>query len=89
MWKVSVIALAVVLSGAGVWYAQINRRETNRAVRAVITGNVIIDGSSLNGNQAALLKSSLAVDGDLHLRRLPDGKVALEGNLNVRRLFPN
>jgi hypothetical protein len=33
---------------------------------------------AFRGDQAALLKSSLAVDGDLHLRRLPDGKVALE-----------
>jgi hypothetical protein len=89
MQKVPVIALAVMLSGAGVSYAQMNRRETNRAVRGVITGNVIIDGSSLNGDQTALFKSSLAVDGDLHLRRLPDGEVAVEGNLNVRRLFPN
>lgn len=70
MQNVSVIALAVMLSGAGVWYAQMNRRETNRAVRGVIIGNVVIDGSSLAGDQAALLRSSLAVDGDLHLRSL-------------------
>jgi hypothetical protein len=89
MRKVSVIALAVMLSSAGLWYVQ-NRLPTNRTERAAIaiTGDVVINSSGL-GAEAALLKGTLAVEGDLHLRRLPDGTVALEGYLNARRPFSN
>jgi hypothetical protein len=45
--------------------------------------NVVVDGNPLQvGNLVS--SNSLAVDGDLKMRSLPDGKVALEGNLNVR-----
>lgn len=87
MRKVSIIVLAVMLSSVGLWYAQY-RRATNRTERAAIartvTGNVVINGSS--ADQAALLKGTLAVEGDLHLRGLPDGTVVLEGNLNAQRI---
>jgi hypothetical protein len=54
-----------------------------------IVGNVLINRGSFSDNNAALSSivlpnESSAVDGDLHMHLLPDGKVALEGNLNVR-----
>lgn len=84
MRTISVVTLAVMLCGATLWYAQMNRRETSTAERGVITGNVVINGSTLGGDRTALLKHSLAMDGDLSLVAGADGTIALEGNLNVR-----
>ena len=83
---VSIIVLVALSSGAGFWLgqAQANRRDGS-AARPAISGNVnvVVGGDSL-GAGSAVLSSSLAVDGDLQMRSLPNGKVALQGNLNVR-----
>ena len=90
MRKASIVVLTVLLSGAALWFAQVNQLDTNMAGRTIIAGNVVVNGSSFGVDQAALLQGALAVvEGELHLRRLPDGKVALEGNLDVRRSLSN
>jgi hypothetical protein len=86
MRNISVILLVVLSSGAGFWLGQarVNRPDVS-TTRPSVSGNinVVVDGNPLQvGNLVS--SNSLAVDGDLKMRSLPDGKVALEGNLNVR-----
>jgi hypothetical protein len=86
MRNISVILLVVLSSGAGFWLGQarVNRSDVS-TTRPSVSGNinVVVVGNPLQvGNLVS--SNSLAVDGDLKMRSLPDGKVALEGNLNVR-----
>ena len=86
MRNLSIIVLLVLSSGAGFWLGQAhaNRRDWSMA-RPSVSGNinVVVDGDlSQAGN--AVRSNSLAVDGDLQMRSLPNGKLALEGNLNMR-----
>lgn len=82
----SIIVLVVLSSSVGFWLGQshANRGDGNTA-RPSSSGNinVIVDADSLRAG-SAVLSNSLAVDGDLKMRSLPNGKVGLEGNLNVR-----
>ena len=86
MRKLSVIVWVVLSSGAGFWLGQAHEARRNASTtRPSVSGNIngVVDGNSLRvGN--AVLSDSLAVDGDLQMRSLPNGKVALAGNLNVR-----
>ena len=82
----SIIALVVLSSGAGFWLGQAhaNRRDGS-ATRPAISGNVkVVVGGDALGVGNAVLSNSLAVDGDLQMRSLASGKLALQGNLNVR-----
>ena len=49
----------------------------------VLSIKVVADGHPLQAG-TAVLSNSLAVDGDIHMRSLLNGNVALEGNLDVR-----
>ena len=86
MRNLSIIALIVLSSGAGFWLGQAHatRRDGSNA-RPSVSGNinVVVDGDPLQAG-TAVLSNSLAVDGDLQMRSLSNGKVALEGNLNAR-----
>jgi len=84
MRNTSILVLIALLSGVGLWYARLNLRVANTTQRT-ITGDVVIDGQSLLVNGAVLPNGALALAGDLHMRSLPDGRVVLEGNLNVSR----
>jgi hypothetical protein len=87
--QLSIIVLVALSSGAGFWLGQahVNRRDWSTA-RPTFSGNVnvVVDGATLGAGNAVLSNSSnsLAVDGDLKMRSLPNGELALEGNLNVR-----
>ena len=99
MRKVAIITLSVLLSGAGLWYARVNRRPINAAgqnitgnlvveidgasARGTITGNLNIEGASPMADQTALLQGALAVTGNLHTRSLTDGELVLEGDVGV------
>lgn len=48
-----------------------------------ITGNLNVDGVSPFADRTPMLRGALAVEGDLHARPLPNGKLVLEGNLRV------
>ena len=82
----SIIVLVALSSSVGFWFGQshANRHDENatqpRFSRSI---NVAVDGDPLQAG-SAVLANSLAVDGDLKIRSLPNGKVGLEGNLNVR-----
>jgi hypothetical protein len=86
MRKLSIVVLVVLSSGAGFWLGQAhtNRRDGSTA-RPSVSGDitVVVDGDSLQAGEV-VRSGSLAVDGDLQMRSLANGKVALEGNLNVR-----
>jgi len=86
MRKLSIVVLVVLSSGASFWLGQAhaNRRDGNTA-RPSVSGNINVvgDGDSLQAGDV-VRSGSLAVDGDLRMRSLPHGKVALEGDLNVR-----
>jgi hypothetical protein len=86
MRNISILVLIVLSSGAGFWLGQAhaNRRDGSNA-RPGVSGNikVVVDGDPLQAG-TAVLSNSLAVDGDLQVRSLSNGKVGLEGNLNVR-----
>jgi hypothetical protein len=87
MRNLSIIALVALTSGgAGFWLGQVhvNRRDGSTARSSLSRNiNVVVEGDSLQAG-AAVLSDSLAVDGDLQIRSLPNGKLALAGNLNVR-----
>ena len=89
MRKVTIVALVVLLSGAGLWYARVNRRATNTTGSTII-GNlaVNIDGASLVANQTGIRQGRFAVDGNLHARSLPNGELVLEGNVRMRQAEP-
>ena len=88
MRKVSILVLAVLVSGAGLWWVQVDRRDTNASGRT-ITGNVVINGASSMADLAALRNGALAVEGNLHMRPLPNGELVLEGNLRVSAPKPD
>ena len=85
----SLIVLVAVSVGAGFWFGQSHANQANRGdgnatqVRFSRSINITGDGDPLLAGNA-VLSEGLAVDGDLRMRSLPNGKVALEGNLNVR-----
>ena len=85
MRNLSVIVLVVLSSGAGFWLGQAHGARRNVTTGPNVSGNinVVVDRNALRtGN--AVLSNGLAVDGDLQMRSLPNGEVALAGNLNVR-----
>lgn len=84
--QLSIIVLVALSSGAAFWLGQAhaNRRDGS-AARPAISGNVnVVIGGDSFGTRNPVLSDSLAVDGDLQMRSLPDGTLALQGNLNVR-----
>jgi hypothetical protein len=82
----SIIVLVALSCSAGFWFGQshANRHDGN-ATQPRFSGNinVVVDGDPLQAG-SAVRSNSLAVDGDLKIRSLPNGKVGLEGHLNVR-----
>jgi len=86
MRNLLIVVMVVLSCGAGFWLGQAHaNRGDGSTARPSVSGNinVVVDGKPLQpGN--AVLSNSLAVDGDLQMRSLSNGKVALEGNLNVR-----
>ena len=86
LWTIVLVALS---SGAGFWFGQSRANHANRhdgdakQPRFSRSINVAVDGDPLQAG-SAVLSNSLAVDGDLKIRSLPNGKVGLEGHLNVR-----
>ena len=83
--QLSIVVLLMVFSaGAGFWlgHAHVNRSDAGTAP-PTISGNVVIDGGAVGAGNA-LLSNSLAVEGNLQMRSLPNGQLALEGNLNVK-----
>lgn len=86
MRNLLIVAMVVLTFGTGFWFGQgyANRRDAS-TVRPSVGGNVavVVDGNPPQVGSLGL-SNSLAVDGDLKMRTLSDGKVALEGNLNVR-----
>ena len=104
MRKLSVIALVFLLSGLGLWYAKVNQRGTHTDEPSIagnlvidisgasagrtISGNLNINGASLAVDRTAMLQGTLAVEGNLHTRSLPNGELVLEGDLRVRPTTP-
>jgi|RhiMetdeSRZDD1v2_1073273.scaffolds.fasta_scaffold3134134_1 hypothetical protein len=86
MRNLLIVVMVVLTFGAGFWFGQrhANRGDVSTA-RPSVSGNinVIADGNPPQVG-TAVLSNSLAVDGDLRMRSLPNGRVELEGNLNVR-----
>jgi hypothetical protein len=86
MRNLLIVVMVALTFGAGFWFGQrhANRGDVSTA-RPSVSGNinVIADGYSPQVG-TAVLSNSLAVDGDLRMRSLPNGRVELEGNLNVR-----
>jgi hypothetical protein len=86
MRNFSIIVLVVLTSGgAGFWLgrAHVDRRDGRTARPSLGRSINVVEGNALQAG-AAVLSDSLAVDGDLQIRSLPNGKLALAGNLNVR-----
>jgi hypothetical protein len=79
-----IVLLMVVSAAAGFWlgHADVNRPDGGTA-RPALSGHVVLDGAAVSAG-SALLSNSLAVEGNLQMRSLPDGNLALEGNLNVK-----
>jgi autotransporter translocation and assembly factor TamB len=104
MRKVTIIALVVLLAGAGLWYARVNRRGTHTTGRTItgslavsidgasseptIIGNLNVNGASLVANQTGMLQGRFAVEGNLHTRSLPNGELVLEGDVRMRQARP-
>ena len=84
MRKTSIVVLVALSSGAGFWLgrAHVNRPDPGTA-GPTITGTVRVVGATMEAGPT-VPANSLTVGGDLHMRSLPDGKLVLDGNLNVR-----
>ena len=85
MRKFSIIVLLIGFSGGtGVWlgHAHVNRPNGGTA-RPTVSGNVVVDGAAV-GMGSAVVSNSLAVEGNLQVRSLPNGKLVLEGYLTVK-----
>ena len=104
MRKVAIIALVVLLSGAGLLYSRVYLRGTNTtgdtvtgnlavnidgaSAERIIAGDLTINGASLVPDQIAMLQGAFAVEGTLHTRSLPDGRLVLEGNVRMSPAKP-
>ena len=88
MRNIAIVILAVLVSGAALWYMQGNRRDTTASGRT-IAGNVVINGAGQMADVNGLRNGAFAVEGNLHMRPLPNGEVVLEGDLRVSAAKPD